>query len=300
MPCCAKTWLGEPASSELTTQLLTRALGSRRYPSVHAGVNAMIDLYGYSLITIFVVGSTIILVTSEVGWQIGLRDKEHGGLNVSTLQSSILGLLALIIGFTFAMALSRFEARRDAVLNEANAIGTAALRARLLAEPYRTEALKLLREYVQIRINVFQSERSLAEVKTAVERSNAIQEALWQQAKSAASSDTGMVPTGLFIQTLNEMIDNQAKRLSALRNRVPNLVLLALFGIAAVGGGFSGYASALSTKRSRLPVYLMGLLVCAVIMVILDLDRPSSGFIVNNQQVMIDTAEAIAASPELR
>src|SRR3954470_8044718 len=123
---------------------------------------------------------------------------------------AVLGLLALIIGFTFAMALSRFEARRDAVLNEANSIGKTALRARLLAEPYRTEALKLLKEYVQIRLDIVQSERSLAEVKVTVDRSNAIQEALWQQAKSASVADSGMVPTGLFIQTLNEMIDNQA------------------------------------------------------------------------------------------
>jgi hypothetical protein len=78
------------------------------------------------------------------------------------------------------MALSRFEARRDAVLNEANSIGTTALRARLLAEPYRTESLKLLKEYVQIRLDIVQSERSLAEVKAAVDRSNAIQEALTQ------------------------------------------------------------------------------------------------------------------------
>jgi hypothetical protein len=239
-------------------------------------------------------------VASEIGWQFGLRDKQHGGSNISTLESAVLGLLALIIGFTFLMALSRFEARRDAVLNEANSIGTTALRARLLAEPYRTESLKLLKEYVQIRLDIVQSERSLAEVKAAVDRSNAIQEALWQHAKSAAVADSGMVPTGLFIQTLNEMIDNQAKRLSGLRNRVPNLVLLALFGIAAIGGGFAGYASALDTKRYRAPIYVMGVLICGVIMLILDLDRPSSGFIVNNQQAMIDTAETIAAFPELR
>jgi len=57
----------------------------------------------------------------------------------------VLGLLALIIAF-ISMAVARFEARRDAVLNEANAIGTTALRARLLPEPHRTESLKLLRE----------------------------------------------------------------------------------------------------------------------------------------------------------
>ena len=107
--------------------------------------------------------------------------------------------------------------------------------------------------------------------------------------------DSGMVPTGLFIQALNEMIDDQAKRLAALRKRVPSVVLLGLFGIAAVVGGFAGFASGRDTKRTRLPVYMMGFLVATVILLIFDLDRPSSGFITNNQQSMIDTAASMAA-----
>jgi hypothetical protein len=254
----------------------------------------MLDLYGYSLPAIFFGGLVAILAATETGWQAGARTGRKGADNVPTLESAMLGLLALMIGFTFAMALSRFEARRDAVVNEANAIGTTALRARLLPEPHRTETLKLMRDYVQLRLNILKSGHSLAELAIAVERSNAIQEALWQQAKAVALKDNSMVPTGLFIQTLNEMIDNQGKRLAALRNRVPNIVLLGLFGIAAIAGGFAGYASGMDATRSRLPAYIMGVLVCAVILLILDLDRPSAGFITNDQQAMIDTAESIA------
>ena len=255
----------------------------------------MIELYTYSLGTIFLVGLAVILAASEIGWQLGSRGGGREGGNVPTLESAMLGLLALIIGFTFAMALSRFEARRAAVLNEANAIGTTALRARLLPEPHRTEILKLLREYVQIRVDIVQSGHSLAELRTVVDRSNVIQEALWQQAKAVVVKDNNMVPTGLFIQTLNEMIDDQEKRLAALRNRVPNVVLVGLFGIAAIAGGFAGYASGLDPKRNRLPVYIVGFLVSAVILLIFDLDRPSSGFITNDQQSMIDVAASIGS-----
>jgi hypothetical protein len=255
----------------------------------------MIELYTYSLGTIFLVGLAVILAASEIGWQLGSRGGGREGGNVPTLESAMLGLLALIIGFTFAMALSRFEARRAAVLNEANAIGTTALRARLLPQPHRTEILKLLREYVQIRVDIVQSGHSLAELRTAVDRSNVIQEALWQQAKAVVAKDNSMVPTGLFIQTLNEMIDDQEKRLAALRNRVPNVVLVGLFGIAAIAGGFAGYASGLDPKRNRLPVYIVGFLVSAVILLIFDLDRPSSGFITNDQQSMVDVAATIGA-----
>jgi len=126
-------------------------------------------------------------------------------------------------------------------LLEANAIGTTALRARLLPEPHRKEVLKLLRDYVRVRLDITQRTPSLADLEAAIKQSNDIQEALWREAMAISAVDQNMVPTGLFIQTLNEMIDDQAKRLAALRNRIPNIVLLTLFGIAAVVCGFAGY-----------------------------------------------------------
>ena len=89
-----------------------------------------------------------------------------------------------------------------------------------------------------------------------------------------------------------------SSNLTALESAM--LGLRALFAIAAVAGAFAGFASGLEAKRSRVPVYLMGLVVSAVIFIILDLDRPSAGFITNNQQPMIDTAATIAAFPELK
>ena len=107
-----------------------------------------------------------------------------------------------------------------------------------------------------------------------------------------------MVPTGVFIQSLNEMIDDREKHITANRNRVPNIVLLTLYGIAIVASGFTGYAAGLEARRSRLPVYMMALLVAAVILLIQDLDRPSSGFITVSQQPMLDTALSLAGFSE--
>jgi uncharacterized membrane protein len=159
----------------------------------------VIDLHNYSLLTIFLAGLGLIIAASEVGRLVGVRVGKQGGDSVPTLEAAVLGLLALMIGFTFAMALSRFEARRDAVLNEANAIGTTALRARLLHEPHRTEVLKLLREYVQIHLHITQRPASQSDLMIAIERSNALQEALWQQAEAVSAEDNSVVPTGLFI-----------------------------------------------------------------------------------------------------
>jgi hypothetical protein len=256
---------------------------------------AINDLYQYSLLPIFLVSVFVVVAASEIGRWLGVRVSRRGGDEVSTLQAALLGLLALMIGFTFSMALLHFDGRRDAVLNEANAIGGTALRARLLPPPYRPESLKLLREYVQIRMDIIRRGPTAETLDAAMDRSNALQEALWQQAMAAAAKDNGMVPTGLYIQALNEMVDSQAKRLTAIRERVPNVVLIALYGVTAVAVAFTGYASGLEARHARLPTYLMGILVCAVILLIQDLDRPGIGFVRVSQQPMIDAAAAIAA-----
>jgi len=104
------------------------------------------DLNNYSLLVIFLAGIALTCVAIEAGHWLGRRSDNRGGGSVATLQAAVFGLLALMIGFTFAMTLSRYDARRAAVLSEANAIGTTALRARLLPEPHRTATLNLLRD----------------------------------------------------------------------------------------------------------------------------------------------------------
>jgi len=256
------------------------------------------DFTDYSLPLIFVASLVAIFVATEIGRQLGLLASRRQRENISTIEGAILGLLALLIAFTFSMALSLFEMRRDALLNEANAIGTTALRARLLPTPYNTECLKLLREYIQIRLDIARSTPPPPEATAAIARSNALQEALWQQVKAVAAKDNAMVPTGLFIQSLNEMIDDQEKRLTAVANRVPNIILMALYGVAIFAGAISGYGSGLEVQRARLPIYAMAVLVAAMILLIQDLDRPSAGFIKVSQQPMLDTAASISSFAE--
>jgi hypothetical protein len=248
----------------------------------------------YRLLPIFIVSVGVILAAAEIGRRLGARAGDRSGEQVRTLEGAVLGLLALMIAFTFAMALSRYEARRDAVLSEANAIGTAALRARLLPEPHNAETLKLLRDYVKVRLEITQRVPSSAEFDAAVAHSGQIQEALWQQAMTVAGMNQELVPTGLFIDALNRLIDDQERRLTAFRNHVPNIVLLSLYGVAVVAGAFSGYAGGVGPGSARLPAYAMIVLICAVMLLILDLDRPSAGFIRTSQQPMVDTAATIA------
>ena len=156
----------------------------------------------------------------------------------------------------------------------------------------------VLREYVQIRLDVTGHTPTMTEIAAVIARSNAINEALWQQASAVAAKDNAMVPTGLFIQSLNEMIDNHEKRIIAAFNRVPNLVLMTLYFIAALASGFTGYSRGLKSRQSRLPAYLAGVLVAAVILLIQDIDLPLAGLIGVSQQPMIDVAASLASYPE--
>ena len=151
---------------------------------VRADQMSIIDLNNYRLLPIFLVSLVLLIAATELGRWLGKRGGGRVEENVPTLEGAVLGLLALMIGFTFAMALSRFEVHRDAVLDEANAIGSTALRARLLPAPNNAECLKLLKNYVQVRLDITQHVSSPAEIDDATTRSNEIQEALWRQAKA--------------------------------------------------------------------------------------------------------------------
>ncbi len=244
----------------------------------------------YPLSGVFVASLLALIAASEGGHWLGTR--RSGEANIATLEASVLGLLALMLSFTFAMALTRYDERRNALLLEANAIGTAALRASLLPAPHGAESLKLLQKYAQVRLDA--RGPTPAEVEKVIARSNDIQKALWLQARAAMAKDNSMAPTGLYIQALNETFDDQEKRLTAFRTRVPDIVLLALYGIAIIAIAFAGYSSGLEKKPWRLPVYTVTLLVASVMLLIQDIDRPSSGFVSVSRQPMINTAKSIA------
>jgi hypothetical protein len=212
---------------------------------------------------------------------------------LSTLAAPSIGLLALMIGFTFAMALSRFDARRSAVLNEANAIGTAALLGRMLPEPYRSTVAPLFQEYAALRVRGKGGSIESSTTSEAISRSLAIQESLWRAGMDAAAASPQVVPSGLFIQALNTMIDVHEQRLTAGRSQVPAVVFVMLEGIAVVAFSFAGYGLQLANARCRAGMWIMAVLIGSVIMLVADLDRPQSGFITVDQQPLLDTIAGI-------
>jgi hypothetical protein len=238
------------------------------------------DIGVAGLLVALLIGS---LLSLEVGFRLGRwrRAAADEGLraHLMALQGAILGLLALLFGFTFAMAISRYEVRKALVLEEANALGTTVLRAQLLPNPEADSARRLLREYVDARLAFYAAGVDTHLLDLSNQRALGLQAELWQLGRAAALEDPRSVPIGLFLEALNGVIDDHEKRLTALDNHVPPtvLVLLALVSLTALG--LMAFVCGLDLRRRFLPNALLALLLSVVFATILDLDRPRRGLI---------------------
>jgi len=236
----------------------------------------------------------LVLLAVELGFRLGRRrfnrpEHETEG-PVGAMVGATLGLLALLMAFTFSLAASRFDARRMVLLDESNAIGTAYLRADLIPEPHRTAVRDLLREYVDMRL---EAARSLDASRTLT-RSAELHTLIWEHVAAVGRDNPGSITAGLFVQSINDVIDLHAKRaMLALRNRIPSSIWYVLYGIAIMSLGTMGYHAGLAgTRRSP-----GSLIVCAaftaVMWLTLDLDRPQQGMFRVSQQPMIELRESM-------
>ncbi|MGH6879532.1 hypothetical protein [Hypericibacter sp.] len=210
-----------------------------------------------------------------------------------TLEAAALGLLALFMSFTFSMALSRFDARQNLVIEETNSIGTAALRAGLLPESASAETRSLFHRYVEIRVALGREPPTPEALAAGFRESGELWNQLWQKAKAATAADPHSIPAGLLVQALTEMSDLQEKRLAASRNHVPFEAFLLLDAIAIVSLGLAGYVGGLTGGKGRIVVGMVSVLVASVIGVTGDLDRSRIGFIQVNEQPFYDLLQSM-------
>jgi hypothetical protein len=250
-------------------------------------------LYGNNLWLIFGITVIIFFLATEAGFRVARtgrsNDDEAGRSEIGTLQGAILGLLALLMGFTFSMALSRYEVRKMMVLDESNAIGTTYLRTQMLPEPQKTDISRLLRQYVDARLEGVQP----GKFHEAIAKSEKLHDQLWLQATAVENKEPRELITALFIQSLNETIDIHAIRLRAIVDRIPEIVWLLLFAVTIFGMGLIGYGCGFGNKGRFIMRLLMAGLIALVIVVIIDLDQPQRGLIKISQQSMMSLRESI-------
>lgn len=250
-------------------------------------------LYGFNSLLITAVLFGLIIAVNEIGFAIGKRIRAASDNDLKSLtgsvQASILGLLALLLGFTFSMALQRYDDRSEALIAEANAIGTAILRVELLPEQYREVARKTLADYIDLRSEAGQLALSdIAGRQQQAARSNAIQQGIWAIGVAAAQDDPRPVTTGAFLAALNQMIDAQGRRNALLGMHVPEVVLILLFVVFIAASGILGYTAGLSGRRIVAPTILVSFLISLVVFIIIDLDRPRRGLIKVDQTPLLE------------
>lgn len=244
----------------------------------------------------FLIVFLVSLFWTECGYRSGARrrksDTREPDAPIGTVVAATLSLLAFILGFTFNVALDRFDDRREAVLSEANAIGTTYLRADFFEGETKEQTRKQLREYVQLRVNGI---LATPEFRPALTRTEELQNLLWGTAVKFGKEHQSPI-AALYINSLNEVIDMHAKRITLeLHSRVPLSVWLVLFAVSALAMLSVGFYFGLSGNRSWAETMVLIITFALVMLLVADLDRPYEGFINASQQPMIDLQKQIGA-----
>lgn len=250
---------------------------------------------GFSIPLIFVLLALAGMAVYEIGFRLGrwhqarTRDEQEGFAD--TLVGALLALLAFLLAFTVGMASSRFDARNDLALREANAIQTAYLRAMMLPEPFAENARELLREYVPLRVR--EADRAVNEAN--LRQTLAIQEQLWNGADEAQRQEDDLTMVGLYAEALNQMFDLQTERhVVGVYARVPATVLYMLIVVGILTTIMVGYNAGLVGQRSLASAVILLAVMVAIMVLVIDLDRPADGLLSVSQQALVDLQELIS------
>jgi hypothetical protein len=230
----------------------------------------------------------VLLIAVEAGYRgerwLHRREEDRSKTGQDYLLSAVLGLLALLLGFTFSLALNRYEARRDLVVQEANAIGTTWLRVQLLQAPDRGRMSGLLRAYADARIAWSEADAG----PRALEPTSALQSQLWDATGAMVRAEPSQVLARGVMETMNDSFDLAAARYAARTARIPDQVLTVLALYSVLSMVMLGYILGYGGHPHRIATTLLLVLLTLALVMILDLDRPRTGAIQVSQQPLMD------------
>jgi predicted membrane protein len=239
----------------------------------------------------FVVGAVFLvtlLAAGELAHQLGRRRRRNQApapaIHLTEIQTAVFAVLGLLLAFSLAIALSRFDSRKQALVEETNAIGTAYLRTRLLPASEQASAVALFRRYTDLRIASARPGWNLN--ATLRRQTSGAQDELWSQATTAANLDPRSVSTSLYVQALNTMFDAQSSRDAARLNHLPLTGPLLIFAVSISAIGILGYRTRLEGGRSLVAEVTLALVLAAIVVTIIDLDHPYQGVVVISQDII--------------
>jgi hypothetical protein len=234
-----------------------------------------------------------ILLCLEVGRRIGLRriakDSERADAGLGTVEGAVFGLMGLLIAFTFSGAASRFDTRRQLIVQEANAIGTAYLRLDMLPASVQPALRQNFRRYLDARLSVYQKLPDIQAARAELDRATALQGEIWAQAV-AACREAPQPPTMLVLPALNEMIDITTTRTMAAQTHPPVIIFVLMATLALTCSLLGGYGMAGSRTRSWVHILGFAVIMAVTLYVIVDLEYPRLGLIRVDafDQVLVD------------
>ena len=240
------------------------------------------------------------LVLLEVGRRIGARhlakDPEGAEAGVGTVEGAVFALLGLLIAFTFSGAASRFDTRRQLIIEETNDIGTAYLRLDLLSAEAQPGLREKFRQYVDTRLEVYRKLPDIAAAKEELAKANRLQVEIWRQSVAATRvQGASAAAPMLLLLALNAMIDITTTRTMAAQIHPPMIIFALLFGLALTSSLLLGYGMASSKARNWLHMLGLAFVMAVSVYVILDIEYPRLGFIRVDDfdQALVDLRESM-------
>lgn len=243
----------------------------------------------------------VLLLAIEVGFLLGRWHRKHwadraDGPGGDVAMTAMYALLGLVLAFTYSYTISRADMRKQAVIHEANAIGTAFLRARLAPEPARSELQTALRDYTAVRIIDAAKVKTPDDVREIVRRSVAVHARLWSATEQVIRQGGRGAIDMTIVQSVNAVIDMHTIRLAVSFDRLPGAVLWMLLTVAALTLGVSGYHRGLAGDMNRVRMLALAFLLALVMNTITDFDRGTEGWIRISQQPLVDALQGMTAS----
>jgi hypothetical protein len=252
-----------------------------------------IPIYILSVLIFF-----LILLFNWAGYKFKKRqlEKYPGRVpeNLGSVEGSMLGAMALLLGFTFSIAISKFETRRQITVDESNDISTALLRCDMYPDSVRNPLRADFKEYIETRIAYYAVGDDEKKIKQELLKAREISDRIWKRVAFQAQNRDNIAITAQMIPAVNAMIDIVTTRDASRISRVPRLVLFVLLGLVLIssfvlGSDYNG------KKRNRILIFSYALAMTLTLDLITELDRPRAGLINLHaiEQKMIDLRELV-------
>ncbi len=237
---------------------------------------------GLDIRAIALISAVAMLAAWIAGKRMGERLPRSGGVKPSKFDDAAMALLGLLLAFAFGMSIAKHDQRRLAVVADSNAIGDFYTCASLLKEPVRTELLSVIRQYVQLRLDLVRGQLTSSDLERALAKFDRLHTQMTDLVRQAVSEGTPIAVS--LTNTLNEVTSNQSSRLAAYRDRLPAGILLLLFACAVVTALLIGREQGAAGSRDFAGTFCFILLVSIALYVTLDLNRPERGLIRVSQE----------------